>query len=153
MNTLQINNYISNFKYGSIKEKFLGVFPRDCLPSAVTKLPATLIANTDSNDKPGEHWVAIYIDERSKGRYFDSYGLPPLHDDFVDFLDANCSVWKYNRDMIQGVTSTSCGKFCVLYVSLRCMGWHHNKILSIFNKNDLNANDKLVSEYVSSLVQ
>ena len=151
MNTNQIYDYLTDFKYGKLNEKFIGVFPRDCLPEKVKQYPAALIANTDPKTERGEHWIAIYIDQDGRGRYFDSYGLPPLHADFTNFLQRNCSSWKYNRDHIQGATSISCGKFYILYLCLKSMNWHHNKIISLFNKNDLEQNDELVKEYVSLL--
>ena len=36
-----------------------------------------IIVNTDKSDQPGEHWVALYIDNPSSIMYYDSYGDKP----------------------------------------------------------------------------
>ena len=56
---------------------FLGVFASNELPSKIPSYPSGLIANTDPNNKPGQHWVAMFLEE-SKEEFFDSYGLPPI---------------------------------------------------------------------------
>jgi hypothetical protein len=57
-------------------DSFLGVYPSDLLP--LTNMPknSALVFNTDPQDKPGQHWIAVYVDKGGKGEYFDSYGLP-----------------------------------------------------------------------------
>ena len=62
---------------------FLGVFASNELPSKIPSYPSGLIANTDPNNKPGQHWVAMFLEE-GKEEFFDSYGLPPqfLHGPF-----------------------------------------------------------------------
>ena len=57
---LQLFNKLNYFK------SFLGVFSCDRLP-IVSQLPCSLIMNTDPHDKPGQHWVAIYINAKRKG--------------------------------------------------------------------------------------
>jgi hypothetical protein len=52
---------------------FQGVFSRDTLPSK----PRLLICNTDPSDKPGQHWIAIYVDKNLRGEFFDSFGRHP----------------------------------------------------------------------------
>ena len=75
MDTIQllknINSDILAYKY------FIGVFPRDLLPQKVT-YPSSFIINTDNSNKPGEHWLAIYINEDRKLHFFDPLGLPPV---------------------------------------------------------------------------
>ena len=39
---------------------FLGVFASNELPSKILSYPSGLIANTDTNNKPGQHWVAMF---------------------------------------------------------------------------------------------
>jgi len=40
--------------------------------------PAALIWNLDTAKNPQSHWVAVCIDLRGHGYYFDSYGFPSL---------------------------------------------------------------------------
>ena len=44
----------------------------------VDTYPAAIVCNTHDSDRPGEHWVAMYVDTERRGDYFDSYGLQPL---------------------------------------------------------------------------
>ena len=53
---------------------FRGVFSRDTLPSTINGL---LVCNTDPHGKPGEHWIAMCINDDGHGEYFDSFERPP----------------------------------------------------------------------------
>ena len=79
MDTLTINKLLK-------KERcYLGTFSRDTLPRSI-KNNFLFIVNTDPSTKPGEHWVAISKNSDGTGEYFDSYGLPPLHKEFITFM-------------------------------------------------------------------
>ena len=56
---------------------FQGVYPSDKPPTIVSSYPALFIANVDTSDKPGSHWIAFYVTKDQKGEFFDSYELPP----------------------------------------------------------------------------
>jgi len=49
---------------------FDGAFSVDTMPSK----PHLLVCNTDPSDKPGQHWVCIYVDDDGRGEFFDSFG-------------------------------------------------------------------------------
>ena len=94
--------------------RFDGVFAADRLPND----PCLLVCNTYSSHNPGEHWVAIYVDEEGRyGEYFDSFGRPPPVT-FRRYLDRHCMYWSYNDVQLQSVASRFCGHYCVLYSSL-----------------------------------
>ena len=59
-----------------IASTFLGVFPSNKLPRK-RRYPSSLIANTDPDTKPGQHWIAMYFPSKTKKEFFDSYGMPP----------------------------------------------------------------------------
>ena len=44
---------------------FDGVFSIDNLPDN----PHLLVCNTDPSDRPGQHWIAIYVDEDGRGDF------------------------------------------------------------------------------------
>jgi hypothetical protein len=135
MNTFQINTLLSDYKC------FIGTFARDLLPSKpINKLPCALIMNTDESFKPGEHWIALYLDKNSC-EYFDSFGLPPLHDEIISFLKQN-KIKKilYNSNQIQSITSQTCGAYCVLFVKFKCFNLKYCDLIKVFNKNT-NQND------------
>jgi len=71
---------------------FRGVFSCDTLPKSNVR--GLIVCNTDPHDKPGEHWIAMYIDG-DRGEYFDSFGR--VHDNvFEDYLNRHCINWIYN---------------------------------------------------------
>jgi len=73
MNTTQINCALKSNRI------FRGVFARDQLENvSLDRYPIAFVVNTDKSSGPGEHWVAIFIDQNGRGYYFDSYGRPPL---------------------------------------------------------------------------
>lgn len=116
MNSSEIKNLLKNVTF------FKGVFPRDTLPSQFT-LSAAFVINTDTASEPGEHWVSVYISHDGDGEYFDHFGLPPLHSDFVTFLDKNCTrSWVYNNIAVQDHEKTNCGLFAVNYIKGRSNG-------------------------------
>ena len=51
------------------------VVAKDTLPEVVSMYPSAFVCNIYDGDKPGEHWVAMYLDEI--GDYFDQYGQKP----------------------------------------------------------------------------
>ena len=54
------------------------VVAKDTLPEVVSTYPSAFVCNTHDSDQPGEHWVAMYVDEI--GDYFDPYGQKPLYE-------------------------------------------------------------------------
>jgi hypothetical protein len=116
---------------------FVGVFARNDLP-IIGSLPTGLVANTDVISKPGQHWVAIYIDETGYGYYFDSFGLRPRHKEFIDYLDNNCkSGWTYNKTTFQSVTASTCGRYCILFLYHRFNNYSSEDFVRLFSKNTL----------------
>ena len=141
MNTKTINKLLKNEKC------YIGTYSRDMLPNQI-KENQFLIVNTDTSDRQGEHWVAIIILSDGKGEYFDSYGLPPLHNEFLDFLDYNCpNGWKFNEVTLQCLSCITCGHYCVAYIKFRCLGHSLSEFVSLFGK-DLVFNDELINLYI-----
>ena len=77
-----------------------GVVPRDGLPSAAS-YPAAFVCNTHASNKEGQHWISMYLTKDRCGVSFDSYGLPPQHDEFVNFLRDNCPNWTFNNKTLR----------------------------------------------------
>ena len=55
------------------------VVAKDCLPEIIDTYPGAIVCNTHDADQPGEHWIAMYVDTKGYGDYFDPYGLEPQH--------------------------------------------------------------------------
>jgi hypothetical protein len=57
MNTLKIDHVLKT--HPSTRNVFKGVYARNRLPRRLN-VPSALIGNTDPDDRPGTHWVALY---------------------------------------------------------------------------------------------
>ena len=68
MNTIQLTRILRKDKY--TRGVFQGVYPSDKLPTSISSYPALFIANVDTSEKPGSHWVAFYFTENRKGAFF-----------------------------------------------------------------------------------
>jgi len=111
------------------------------------KQPMALIVNTDQNiDGAGEHWVAIYADEKSV-EYFDSYGQPPMRVGFYRLLNHLGKKWERNTRCLQHFLSSTCGHYCLYYLVLRSRGHKMRDLLLTFTDNTTE-NDRFVEQEV-----
>ena len=124
------------------KVNFQGVFSADTLPIN----PHLLVCNTDPSTKPGDHWIAIHVDNNGRGEYFDSFGRPP-NKHFERYMNSNCKRWSFNKKQLQSRISAFCGFYCCAYVALISRGYDMTKIVGMF-KNDTGYNDWLVHRIV-----
>jgi hypothetical protein len=145
MDTTTINSLLKNI------DGFVGTYPRDMIPLNIKHRPSTMIVNTHTSDKPGEHWVSIVLNKDGSGEYFDSYGLPPLHDNLHRYLNKMCPLgWGYNPITLQCLSCITCGHYCVLYVKLRTFQYSYCDFISLFSKN-LSKNEEIIRKYVPLL--
>lgn len=129
------------------KDLFLGVFAKDRLPTRLpAKRPLLLICNFDPAHSPGSHWIAMHVDERGRGEYFDSFGRKP-EDTFKTFLEKNCSSWIFNDKQLQSVISTFCGYYCVFYCLFKKLDYDLLDIVNCFT-TDTALNDVMVHKFV-----
>ena len=91
---------------------FNGVYSIDNLPQHPG--PKLLVANTDTSDDPGQHWMAISVDGCGNGQFFDSFGRPPTGT-FRDYLNKHCRTLTYNKIQLQSAASELCGQYCVVW--------------------------------------
>ena len=75
---------------------FRGFYSPNELP-IWTSTTLLYVCNTDPSNKPGEHWVTIYIDNDRQGEYFDFFGMLPLFNEFMTYLDNNSKSWTYYK--------------------------------------------------------
>ena len=122
----------------------IGVFACDEIEDPIKNKPCAFVLNTDPHYRKGQHWVAIYINSSKEGFYFDSYGLPPLKEEFLNFLSKNCKRWYYNDVRLQDVGSKACGQFCLYFLIHMSYGWLMDDITDTLK----NQPDKYVLEYV-----
>jgi len=137
MNNFEIDRILS----GNC-QLFRGVYSSDTLPRNVRGL---IFCNTDPHDRPGEHWVVMYVDGE-RGEFFDSFGRPPTGV-FKEFMNFNCKRWIFNDRQLQSICSRFCGHYCVFYCILRCRGFDMRKITSSLT-NDTGFNDVIVHGFI-----
>jgi hypothetical protein len=140
MNTREIERFVHDDRI--CRGIFQGVYSIDTLPDE----PRLLVCNTDPARKPGRHWVAIYVDSRGRGEFFDSFGRKPF-DLFQNYMNEHCVDWTFNAKQLQSVVSDYCGFYCCFYCMLRCRGFDLTRIVNLFTK-DTGFNDSIVHGFV-----
>lgn len=116
-----------------------------------TRLPACYVINTDQSDGDGQHWVAFFIDTDKTADYWDSYGTPPLQLIYGWLRRQGCHPIRYNRRMIQGFTSRTCGAYCTYFLHMRSMGVPLSLICDTFRGYQFDFNDSLVRALLQKL--
>jgi hypothetical protein len=89
MNILEIDTILK--KHPHSRPVFKGVYARNRLPRLLS-VPSALVGNTDP-----DHWVAIYIDNNSKGEYYDPTGGPPFLRAYVNFILGHTTPFEYKK--------------------------------------------------------
>ena len=124
-------------------------YPELFYPSHVLSFPALFIANVDTSEKPGSHWVAFYFTKDREGEFFDSYGLPPSNyaGTFTRFLNNNSKEWNFNPMTLQSTKSKIFGNYCLYYGLFRCRNISLSTIVHRFSSNK-SRNDFLVKRFI-----
>ena len=145
MNSSRIESIL--LKDPKCAQMFIGVFACDRLPTWINRVgPVLLVCNTDPHNKPGKHWVVLYVEDSFYGEYFDSFGRPP-DPPFRDFLNRHCKRWIFNDRHLQSVVSHFCGHYCIFYCIHRSRHKNVNAITNLLTL-DTGLNDYLIHNYV-----
>ena len=108
MNTLEIDR----ISQGLIKD-YDGTFAINDLPFT-RKKKYKLILNTDTQNLPGSHWIALYVCQK-KGYVFDPLGnSPPLQ--LQHWLNKQGIQWICNLRQLQPTLSVLCGNYCIYFL-------------------------------------
>ena len=145
-------NELIDYLSRKLPGEFRGIYSSNELMSSPRALgwpvqpPHALIINTDSNNLPGKHWIAIYLTRSGQGEVMDSYGLlPPTS--VQRWLNEHTQHWINNPYLIQPPESDSCGQFCAYYLIRRSQSDSMYSVLADFT-TDFNRNERLVLSYV-----
>ena len=144
MNNVQIRQILSR-----IPTHAVGVFAADQIPLVWTR-PTAFIFNIQRHNKPGLHWVAIFVNKNGDAWYFDSFGVPPYIPDHINRIRRNVRKFRWNFRQLQSGTSDTCGYFCVMFLHYMSVGLGIGHLLENFS-SDLRKNDQIVRNYVSKL--
>ena len=136
----------------NVRRVFRGVFACDTLPVYVNRGQAhAFIINIDPHYKPGSHWVALYIDYFGAATYFDSFGLEPYIPSIQNFILRNSFKWTHNSCSLQSPFSTTCGLYCIFFISNICRGDRLLDILHHFHLQNPIINERRIIALTSSL--
>ena len=140
----QLTSYLNK----KIPISFRGIYSSNELMSSPRAMgwpnepPHALIINKDSDNLPGQHWIAVYIALNRHGEVLDSYGLlPPTP--VQRWLNEHTRHWIYNNYLIQPPESDSCGQFCADYLIRRSYTDSMAAVLANFTA-DLYKNERSV---------
>lgn len=128
---------------------FYDVRALNMLPDTIIYRPFLMVVNTQMKNLPGEHWLAVHIDEYRRGEVFDSLAMPVnLH--LSRWMNKFTVTWKRNKKMYQHPLSTKCGAFVIYFILNRLNAVNMQDTFKHFSYN-LHDNDVIVSQYYSSL--
>ena len=112
------------------KIQLAGIFSKDKLPAKGTCQGKYVINLQSSTDGNGTHWVALHMPDKTHGKYFDSFGLPPPEE-----VLAICPDCEHNKTRYQALKSDACGWFCIYFLKpLPLQYFHENP--ELLWKND-----------------
>jgi len=137
MNTRQLECVINCDSV--MKDKVIGVYARDQIPTRIESFPCGLIVNTDKSYLPGRHWLAFYFESKDKVEFFDSYGHSPEYFNFTADV--------YNNKRLQSSTSDVCGQYCLYFLLNRCRGLPMKAFVNQFG-NNYQENDAFVNNFI-----
>jgi len=148
MNSLQIQIIIQ--KYEPLKNKFIGVFSSNNIPSSVKRKNFCFIANTMRKGTKGEHWIACFSDEPNVIEYFDSFAEEP-NCEMRQSLLANYSKIKQNRFVLQSPFSDTCGHYCICFLVLRTHYANFSEVLQKMHSIPAEGRDYALRKFVQRL--
>jgi hypothetical protein len=107
-----------------------------------------IIANTETSDKVGSHWLVIY-QSRGHVEVFNSMGTS-AEEISNFFVFADYSSLEFNSFQVQPTGSSSCGHFCIYFVTHRIvhLASSFKDICNAIFKSDCHKNEEYVSEFM-----
>ena len=124
---------------------FRGVFASDMLPTYLNKgTTHALVVNLDAHDKPGSHWVGVFINASGSCIYFDPIGFPPFEHTIKDFISRNCTALQCNTMTIQNILSYTCGYYVIYFLRQMVRGVALKAFQSNFKVNNFHLNDSFI---------
>jgi len=135
---------------------FMGVYANNEIPTdllsniarMITK-PISAVINYDNNDQAGTHWVAIFIDPKSKQiEYFDPFGVPPKKR-ILNLLNRIGLPFIFTNTQLQHLDSHACGYYVAQYIIMRTQGMSvYDIIFDRFTRDPIK-NEKILKQMVN----
>lgn len=93
-----------------------------------------VIFNLDPHDKPGSHWVSMFVDmSKKKIYYFDSYGMAPPKEivTLIDRLKSQTEGYKSNINTTRHQYNNSeCGMYSIYFVARLLEGYKYDDLVN-----------------------
>ena len=105
----------------------------------------------EPDDQPGTHWVAMFFISPWESEFFDSYGFPPDTYGMDGYIERDAT--RYNNKPFQGLTSDTCGDYCLFYLFHLARNVDMDAIQAKFRSHDTQWNDAQVATFVHSYVK
>lgn len=127
------------------------VVPYDLLDKIKFTPPCGFIVNLSAASEPGSHWIALWLDPKTKneensGCYlFDSYGFDARVDKINEFLKKTCNNWHHNEKQLQQVQTGVCGMYAATFLYYISNGVSPAAFLRNFS-NNLFINDYVIEK-------
>jgi len=104
--------------YGrKLVKNFIGVFPLNKLPKAI-RPTSRFIVNTDTDNLPGTHWIAVSYEQGGIALVFDPLGLFYPYK-LANYLANHARIVFFNYHMYQSPTEENCGQHCIAWLKWR----------------------------------
>ena len=149
---MKTNEITQQMKKNSFTRKlYLGTFPADKIPKRPQK-NSCFISNTHPHTKPGQHWVAVYVNHKGIPYYYDPYGIPPISIYHLKFLNrASEGRWFFNSKQVQSLHSRRCGWLCISFLIKACRTKSPKQVVqNMVNMNPL-ATDRVLNSRVEQI--
>ena len=117
------NHQLENILHRVLGDTFCGMWASDQLALLTREFqtPSYFIVNTHPSHLPGEHWLALTLEEDGSASFFDSFGFPPDFSHYpssiLEFLENCAEKILYHKRQLQHPLSMVCGQHCVFFIS------------------------------------
>ena len=148
MNTNEITRLLLNDDF--VAPVYGGTLASDELPTRIVNYPICFCVNTAPKANPGEHWIALYLQQRGYVEVFCSFGSSPaMHVTLTNLRKFHKTFGfqklTYNNHCLQTVLSSLCGMYAILYLQIKCRGYSIAELTFCFT-SDAMLNDKIVEK-------
>ena len=134
---------------------FRGTFSADTIPAISSSCNCihAFIVNTASQNKTGEHWVGLVINEQKDCYYFDSFGNQILNISILHSLrKMGIVTYKYNTKEIQSISSSSCGYFCLALILAWRLKIPYDAFIALFSEEKQENNEAVCYKFIKQTI-
>jgi len=141
MEKVALNNHQLNYLAQTdpkLCQMFNQTIPCDRLPSVVNREgPTAYIVSTDSHDKPGRHWFALWTQD-NVCEILDNYALPleeyKTTGPMIEWLNRHYKFQVHSGKTLQSPFSQSCRDYALMFLVLKARGASMQHFLSLFSR-------------------